>query len=170
MKKTKLIATYGILIAVAFTLSFLESLVPINFGVPGIKLGFANIVVMFAIYTMRKGDALAISLVRIVINSFVFTGAFSLTYGIAGGLMSLGVMLIAKRNKRISVIGVSVIGAVTHNLAQIIVAGIVMHTYRIVYYYPALLVSGAVTGVIVGILSGIIIARINKINTNNNIN
>lgn len=164
MKKTKLVATYGLLIAIAFTLSFLESLVPINIGVPGVKLGFSNIVVMYALYSMKRVDAFAVSMIRILITGLVFSGAFSLSYSFAGGILSLVIMMLLYRLNKMSVIGVSVVGAVMHNLGQIIVAGVVMHTSRIIYYFPVLLISGVVTGVIVGILSGIIITRLNKIN------
>ncbi|MBQ8077758.1 MAG: Gx transporter family protein [Eubacterium sp.] len=147
----------------AFTLSFLESLVPVNIGIPGVKLGLANSVVLMAMYLLGKKEAFAISMIRILLAGLLFSGAFSLIYSFAGGILSYFVMLAAMQSKKLSALGVSVLGASVHNVGQIVVAGVVMQTSRIVYYLPVLLISGAVTGVIVGILSGIVIARLNNI-------
>ena len=163
MSKSKKVATFALCVALAFTLSFLESLVPVNIGIPGVKLGLANSVVLMAMYLLGKKEAFAISMIRILLAGLLFSGAFSLIYSLAGGILSYFVMLAAMQSKKLSALGVSVLGASVHNVGQIVVAGVVMQTSRIVYYLPVLLISGAVTGVIVGILSGIVIARLNKI-------
>ena len=168
MSKSKKVATFALCVALAFTLSFLESLVPINLGIPGVKLGLANSVVLMAMYLLGKKEAFAISMIRILLSGLLFSGAFSLIYSFAGGILSYLVMLAAMQSKKLSPLGVSVLGASVHNVGQIIVAGIVMRTSRIVYYLPVLLISGAVTGVIVGILSGIVIARLNNVINKNN--
>lgn len=162
MSRSKRISVIGLCVALAFVLSYFESLIPLNVGVPGIKLGIANVVVLAALYLLPRGDALLISVVRILISGLVFSGAFSLLYSFAGGLLSFLVMVLAKKCKKISAVGVSVLGAVTHNLAQIAVAAAVMGTFRIVYYLPALLVSGAVSGVCVGVLGGIVAGRLDS--------
>ena len=162
MKKTKKIAVFALFIALAFTLSFLETLIPINIGVPGVKIGLANLVVVAALYLLDKKEAFAISMIRILISGLVFTGAFSLLYSFTGGILSFIVMLFAMKSKKISVLGVSVLGAVVHNLGQIIVAAIVMQTPRIVYYLPVLFISGMAAGIIVGIISKIIVERLIK--------
>ncbi len=159
MKKTKRIALFAMFIALAFVFSYLESLVPFNIGIQGIKLGLANIVVVTAMYILSERDAFFISVVRIVLSGLTFGGVSTLIYSLAGGILSFAVMTLAKKCKKLSVTGVSVLGAIAHNIGQIAVAGAVMGTYRIVYYLPVLLVSGAVTGVVIGILSNIVISR-----------
>lgn len=160
MKKSKRAALCGLLIALAFVFSYLESLIPINIGVPGVKIGLANLVVVTAIYTLNKRDAFFISMVRILLSGLIFSGAFSLLYSFAGGILSFFVMLLAQKNKRLSVTGVSVLGGAVHNTGQILVAAIVMQTAGLIYYLPVLLVSGAVSGALIGIVSNIIIDRL----------
>lgn len=163
MSKSKKVATLALCIALAFTLSFLESLIPINIGIPGVKLGLANSVTLALVYLVGKKEAFAVSMVRILLSGLLFSGAFSLLYGFAGGILSFVVMIIAMKSEKLSVVGVSVLGAAVHNVGQIIVAAIVMETSQIVYYLPVLLISGAVTGVLVGVVSGIVIARLNNV-------
>lgn len=165
MKYSKKVSTYGVMIALAFIFSYLDTLIPINIGIPGVKPGFANIVVLSALYLYDKKDALIISVIRIVLAGAVFSGTYAMLYSLAGGLLSYLAMIIAVRVKKLSVIGVSVIGAIFHNLGQIIVAALVTETYRIAYYFPMLIVSAVITGVLIGTLSGIIIKRIYKIRT-----
>ena len=162
MNKSKRVAYFALCTALAFTLSFLETLIPINIGVPGVKIGLANLVVVAALYLLDKKEAFAISMIRILVSGLVFTGAFSLLYSFTGGILSFFVMLLAMKSKKISILGVSILGASVHNIGQIIVAAIVMHTPRIVYYLPVLLISGALAGIIVGIISKIIVQRLLK--------
>ncbi len=164
MKKTKRVAVFALFTALAFTLSFLETLIPINVGVPGVKIGLANLVVVAALYLLDEKEAFAVSMIRILISGLLFTGAFSLLYSFAGGILSFSVMLLAKKSEKLSVLGVSVLGAAVHNIGQIIVAAIVMQTAKIVYYLPVLLISGVIAGIIVGIISKILVERLSKIN------
>ena len=166
MKKTKKIAVFALCIALAFTLSFLETLIPINIGVPGVKIGLANMVVLAALYLLDKRAAFAISMIRILISGLLFSGAFSLLYSFAGGILSFFVMLLAMKSKKLSILGVSVLGGAVHNIGQIIVAAIVLQTPRIVYYLPVLLISGALAGIVVGIVSKIVVERLTKIDFN----
>ena len=151
------------MIALAFAFSYLESLVPFNFGIPGIKLGLSNLVVLTALYTMKTSDAFIISIVRIVLSGFLFNGTFAMIYSLFGGLLSFIFMYLAKKTDKFSPIGVSALGGSIHNLGQIIVAGLVMNTYRIIYYFPILMISGLITGIINGIIASIIINRLGKI-------
>ena len=162
MNKSKKVAAFALCTALAFTLSFLETLIPINIGVPGVKIGLANLVVVAALYLLDKREAFAISMIRILVSGLMFTGAFSLLYSFTGGILSFLVMLLAMKSKKISILGVSILGASVHNIGQIIVAAIVMQTPRIVYYLPVLLISGALAGIIVGIISKIIVQRLLK--------
>ena len=161
--RAKKTAYYALCIALAFVFSYLESLIPLNIGVPGIKLGLANLVVVAALYVMGDRDAFIISMIRILLCGLTFGGVFSLVYSFAGGILSFAVMLLAKRSKRLSVLGVSVLGAAVHNVGQIVAAAAVMENAGVFYYLPVLLLSGAVTGALIGILSGTVISRIEKL-------
>lgn len=154
------------MVALAFTFSYLESLIPFNFGIPGIKLGLANLVVVIALYTMKPGEAFSIVLIRVFLAGLTFGNTLSIAYSLCGGILSFAVMLLMKKTK-LSVIGVSMLGGICHNIGQIIVAVIVMHTKQIAYYLPVLLVAGVATGLLIGIVSKLIIARIEKVKDNN---
>lgn len=157
------IAFFALFVALAFVFSYLESLIPLNFGIPGIKLGLANLVVVTAMYTVGEKQAFAVSVIRIILAGLTFGGVFSLVYSLAGGILSFCAMLLAKRCRALSVIGVSVIGGATHNIGQIAAAAVVMETYRIVYYLPVLLLAGTVTGAVIGVVSRMIINRLNQV-------
>lgn len=161
--KVKKIALYGMLVALAFTFSYFESLIPFDFGIPGVKLGLANLVVVVALYIVSPAQAFSVAIIRILLASITFGNVYSLAYSLCGGILSFAVMLLARKTK-LSVIGVSMLGGICHNIGQIAVAAIVMSTVRIVYYLPVLLVAGLVTGLLIGIVSKLIIDRLIKIN------
>lgn len=154
------------MVALAFTFSYLESLIPFNFGIPGVKLGLANLVVVIALYTMKPSEAFSIVLIRVFLAGLTFGNAYSIAYSLCGGILSFAVMLLVKKTK-LSVIGVSMLGGVCHNIGQIIVAAIVMNTKRIAYYLPVLLVAGVATGLLIGIVSKLTVERIEKVKNNN---
>lgn len=149
----KRIAKMSMLVALAIIFSYIEFLIPINLGVPGIKLGLANLVIVIALYIMNTMDVCLISILRILILGFMFGSGMSIIYSIAGAVLSLIVMCIIKRIKGFSIVGVSIAGGVCHNIGQIVVAMLVVETTGILYYMPALLVSGVITGAIIGIIS-----------------
>lgn len=161
-KKTKNVALFGMMVALAFTFSYLESLIPFNFGIPGVKLGLANLVVVVALYTMKPAEAFSIAVIRIFLAGLTFGNAYSIAYSLCGGILSFAVMLLLKRTK-LSMVGVSMMGGISHNIGQIIVAAIVMETARIAYYLPVLLVAGLVTGLLLGVVSSLIVSRVEKI-------
>lgn len=158
--KAKRIALYGLCIALALVLSYVEALVPLSFTVPGVKLGLANIAVIFALYKMSLRDACIISLLRAVLVAVLFGNAFSLAYSLAGAVLSLAVMALLRKTGVFSVTGVSVAGGVAHNVGQIIVAVFVLETGKLVYYLPVLCVSGVAAGVCIGLVSALIIKRV----------
>lgn len=158
--KVKSIARYALLIALALVLSWVESLLPLSFSVPGIKMGLPNIVVVFALYQADLRSAAVISLMRVLLVSLLFGNFFSLAYAAAGAALSLCVMGLLRATGKFGCTGVSVAGAVAHNLGQILVAVILLETKQLVWYFPALCVSGAVAGVCIGLLSGLIIKRV----------
>ena len=155
----KRIAYYGLLVALAFIFSYVESLIPLNFGIPGIKLGLANLVVIIALYMFGIREAAAISFIRIVLVGFTFSSVAAMVYSLAGGILSLLVMIIAKKSDKLSTLGVSVLGGVFHNVGQIIVAMKILETESLIYYLPVLMVSGIVAGVVIGILAAEVIKR-----------
>lgn len=157
---SKRIAMYGLIIALAMILSYIESLIPLSFAVPGMKIGLTNIVVVFALYRMKKIDAVIISIIRVIMNSTLFGNAYSFMYSIAGACLSLTAMFLLKKSGRFSAVGVSVGGGICHNLGQILVASMVFETGKLIYYFPALCVSGTVAGIFVGVAAGIITDRI----------
>lgn len=155
------LARYALLTALAMALSWLESLVPLAGAVPpGVKLGLTNLVVIFALYRMSLRDAAVISLIRVVLVAFTFGNSYSFAYSLAGATLSLAVMALLKRSRKFSLLGVSVAGGVSHNIAQVLVAMAVMETARLAWYLPVLLVSGIAAGVCVGAAGALIVKRI----------
>ena len=161
--KTKRIACLGLFIALAFVLSYVEFLLPLNIGIPGAKVGLANLVVMVALYTLGKKDAALLSFVTVVLVGLTFGNLAMLLYSLAGAILSFLAMLIAKRTKLFSITGVSVLGGVFHNVGQIIVAMLVLETGSLLYYLPFLIVIGTISGVVIGLLSGMITARVGRL-------
>jgi len=154
------VALYGLLTALAFVLSYIEAQIPVFFAVPGMKLGLTNLVILFSLYRMSSRDALLLNVVRMILVAATFGNLFSLAYSLAGGILSWLAMILLKRSKKFSMVGVSVAGGVAHNVGQILVAIFVLETGKLIYYLPVLLVSGLAAGVVVGILGGELVKRI----------
>lgn len=157
---TKDVALRGVLLALALALSWLESLLPLSFAVPGIKLGLPNVVAVFALYRLRARDAALLSLLRVLLAALLFGGWAALAYSGAGAVLSLAVMAGLKHTERFGLTAVSVAGAVAHNLGQIAVAMAILETARLAWYLPALLVSGVAAGVGVGLISAVLVGRV----------
>lgn len=164
--KTKKIAIYGLLIALAFIFSYIDSLVPIPFGVPGMKLGLANLVVIAALYGLGVKESFVLSIVRIFLVGFTFRALSMLAFSLAGGLLSWLMMVLFKKSKWFSMVGVSIIGGISHNVGQIIVAIFVVNNIMIIYYLPFLLISGVITGVLIGVLGSMVVNRLKNIMSN----
>ncbi len=163
--KSKKTAYFGLNVALAFVLSYLESFIPLNFGIPGIKLGLANLAVLTALYTLSAKEAFCISVIRIVLVGVTFGGISAMIYSLAGGILSFAVMAASKKLLCLSPVGVSVLGAASHNIGQLVAAGIIMRNLGSLYYLPVLLVSGSATGAIIGIVGGIVIKHLGKANS-----
>lgn len=151
--KVKGIAYKGLLSAFAVILGYVESLIPIAPGIPGVKPGLANFIILIALYEFGIKESFTINLIRILINGMMFGNAFSILFSLAGAFLSLIVMILVKKIKGISIIGVSIAGGVSHNAAQMVIAALVVDTYSIIYYTPVLIISGIITGMLVGILA-----------------
>ena len=162
MNRNEKLTKMAMLVALAMIFSYVESLIPINFGIPGMKLGVANLVTVAGLYFLELPEVFLVVVMRILLTGFLFGNGMSIIYSLAGGILSLLMMVVIKRINGFSVIGVSIIGGVSHNIGQIIVASIVVENLKLVYYLPALLIAGAVTGFIMGILSKKILPTIQK--------
>lgn len=145
------VAVFGVFTALALVFSYVELLIPINFGIPGAKLGLANLVIIIVLYKTDWKEALLLSVVRIVLAGFLFGNLFGILYSLAGGILSLAVMALLKRSGAFSIIGVSMAGGVSHNVGQLIMAMLVVETYAVGYYLPVLLIAGLITGTLIGI-------------------
>ena len=160
--ETRKIARMGLLTALALILSYVESLIPAFLAVPGVKMGLANIVVVFALYILGPGEAAIVSIIRVLLSSLLFGSILSLSYSAAGAIISLLSMIIMMKTKIFGVTSVSVTGGVFHNLGQILVACLVLETDVLLYYLPVLILSGTITGAVIGIASSIVIKRLQK--------
>ena len=154
------IAACGVLTALALIFSYIEFLVPLPIAIPGIKLGLANIVCLVCLYALGEKHAFLINVTRIALSALLFGSVFSALYALAGGVVSFAVMALLKRTKSFSVCGVSMAGGVFHNLAQLAVAGLLVESAQVFYYFPVLLLSGMATGIGIGILATLILRSI----------
>ena len=153
-------AYLGMFVSLALILSYVESLIPFYFGVPGVKLGLPNLVTVVTLYCIGAKEALLASLLRILLAGFLFGNPFSILYSLSGGMLSFAAMLLLKRTKKFHPISVSVMGGIFHNIGQICIAAAVVENYHIFFYLPILLLAGFLTGLVIGILSQEMIARI----------
>ena len=143
----------GFFLALALILGYVESLIPFSFGIPGIKLGLPNLIVVLLLYQGEGNakEALLVNMLRIVLSGFLFSNLYTILYALAGALLSFVAMIAGKRLNCFSMIGVSVLGGVFHNIGQIVVAMFVVETFYVGYYLPFLIVAGTVTGAVLGV-------------------
>ena len=158
--KTQKLTVMALTTAIALVLSFIESQIPAFVAVPGVKMGLANIAIVYALYRLGWKEATLISLIRVVLVSLLFGSAASFLYSLAGAVLSLLGMALLKKTGKFTEIVVSVAGGVLHNIGQIAMASIILETDALRYYLPFLLVSGILAGVVIGLISGILIRRI----------
>ena len=156
--KTKRITVMAMCIALAMILSYVESQIP-SPGIPGVKLGLANIVVVFSLYRLGWKEAAGISLLRVLLVSLLFGHVASLLYSSSGAVLSLAGMILLKRMDKLSCVSVSVLGGVLHNAGQILMAWVLMGE-NVVYYLPVLIVSGVIAGVAIGAVAALIVKRL----------
>lgn len=167
-------AELGLMLALALILSYVESLIPFSFGIPGIKLGLPNLIVLLLLYdgienqaieekmqagamagkflTKGEREALLVNGLRIVLSGFLFSNLYAILYALAGAAFSFTAMYVGRRMKCFSMVGVSVLGGVFHNIGQLLVAMAVVETFAVAYYVPFLLAAGTVTGAVLGIV------------------
>ena len=157
------VAYFGVFTALALIFSYVETLIPVNLGIPGVKLGLANLIIVVALYKMRLSEAYLLSAVRVLLAGFIFGNYFSIIYSLAGGLLSLTVMALLKKWGGFSLQGISIAGGVFHNIGQLIVAAVVVETFSVTYYFPVLLVAGLLTGLVIGIVAEMMLKRLMNI-------
>ena len=149
-RRTERIAQLGLLTALALIASYIELLIPLPVGIPGVKLGLANLIIVWSVYTLKPMEALAVNVMRILLAGFMFGNLSMILYSLAGAGLSFLCMCLAKKSGAFSIIGVSVIGGITHNIGQLAAAMLVLETASLAYYGPVLLLSGLATGFLIG--------------------
>ena len=159
--KTRTIAIYGMLIALALLLSYVEAQLPAFFAVPGVKLGLTNIVVVCALYMLGKGAAIGVNLLRVLLVGLMFGNGMSLAYSAAGALLSGLTMIVLQ--KKFHTVTVSVAGGLMHNIGQILVAMLVLETTRIAWYLAVLWFSGIASGAVIGLIGYELIRRLGPV-------
>ena len=150
----------GLLTALGLIIGYIEFLIPIPLGIPGVKPGFANIVIVWALYSLGPWEALMINGMRIFLSGFLFGNFSMILYSLAGAAVSFLCMCLAKKSGLFSMTGVSMIGGVMHNMGQLLVSMAVLETVSLVYYGPVLLAAGVITGLLIGIVTGEVKKRI----------
>ena len=148
------------IIAFAMILSFLESRIPAFVAIPGVKVGLANIAVIFTLYKLGVKEAITVSIIRVLMIAMLFGSAVSLIYSVCGAILSLASMILLKKLTPLTEVAISVTGGEMHNVGQIAAESFMLSTNVVVYYLPFLLVSGTIAGIVVGIASAILIKRV----------
>lgn len=149
----KRVAYCAMLSALAMVFGYVEALIPFSFGVPGMKLGIANLVIVVSLHLLPTYQVFFIQLIRIVLISFLFGNMSMMMYSLAGGILSFLVMRFVKKTGIFSIIGVSICGGVSHNVGQLIMAVLAVQTIKLIYYFPMLLIGGLITGCLIGMLA-----------------
>ena len=157
------VAYFGLFTALALIFSYVEMLIPFHIGIPGVKLGLANLIIVIGLYKIDITQVYLLAVTRVVLAGFMFGNMFSILYILAGGILSVTVMYLLKKTKKFSLIGVSIAGGVFHNIGQLIVAMFTVSSLNIAYYAPVLIVAGLLTGLLIGIASGEMLKRLKSI-------
>lgn len=148
----KRVARAGILVALAFIFSYVELMIPFSIGIPGVKLGLANLVVLSCLFLLPEPEVLAILIARIFLAGFLFGNLASIVYALAGGILSFLIMIFFKKIDHLSMVGISILGGVFHNIGQLIVAVLVVSNPNLFLYLPVLLIAGALSGALIGMV------------------
>lgn len=156
----KKITYLGFCLALALVCSYVEAIIPIPMGIPGVKLGLANVVIVGVLYLSDWKDAGLVSFARVLLAGFFFGSLYSILYSLAGALLSLTVMVFVKKTDQLHLISVSAAGGIAHNVGQFLVAAVVVENYRILYYLPVLFLVGMATGILIGIVATEVLKRI----------
>ena len=162
MKSIRQISEFSNYTALAFIFGYIESLIPLPLPFPGMKLGLANLIIMIVLYRNGLKYAFGIAMLRNILNAFTFGSLFSFFYSLAGSLLSLFAMGLLRRWKHspFSVVSVSALGGILHNIGQLLIAAFLVGFSSILWYVPILYFCGLVTGILIGILSAQCLMRL----------
>ena len=158
--KTRRLALMGLLTSLGLIAGYIEFLIPIPLGIPGVKPGLANIVIVWALYTLTPVEALCVNMMRIFLSGFLFGNLSMILYSLSGAVVSFLMMLLAKKSGAFSIYGVSMIGGVMHNVGQLFMAMLVLESVNLIYYGPVLLAAGVMTGLLIGVVSAEVKKRV----------
>lgn len=156
----KKISYVSLLIALALIFSYIEAIIPIDFGIPGVKIGLANIISIIALYLLGAYYAIFIVVLRVLLSGFLFGNMFSILYSLAGGILSVIIMSLLKRTNLFSIVGISMSGGVAHNMGQLVIAAIVIKQLKLYFYCPVLIISGIIMGILIGVVSNAVLKRV----------
>ncbi len=160
MNKT---AYMGLLTAMALILSYVETLISFQPGIPGVKIGLANLAVLVCLYLFGWKEALLLTVVKAVVSGFLFGNLFMIIYSLAGAVVSAFTMILLKKSGWFHIPVVSAAGGVMHNMGQLAVAFFVVETYSVLYYLPVLVFAGLFTGIVVGIAASLVLPYVQNI-------
>ncbi|WMJ79936.1 Gx transporter family protein [Clostridium sp. MB40-C1] len=168
MKKTQKLTFIALFVAQGLVLYMVERMIPVPFITPGAKLGLTNIVTLLALYMFDFKDVFLIIVLRVILSTLLGGTLSSFLYSIAGGMLSFIAMYVMKKigKDQISIIGISIVGSVFHNIGQIIVAALVIENVMIVAYLPVLLIAALGTGFFVGLTSKYLFPFMKRITQN----
>lgn len=163
---TRKLVLISVLVAQGMVLGYIEKMLPIPFIVPGAKLGLANIITLTAIYFLSFKESSAVVLLRVLLTAATFGSLSSFLYSLAGGVLSLVAMagVIKVFRDELSLISVSIIGSISHNMGQLFVAAIIIHNVLIFTYLPFLLIIAVPTGIFVGLVAKALIQYLKRTN------
>lgn len=165
MKRTKyqIMVYIAMLAAQAVVISIIEGIIPspLNFA-PGAKIGLANLITVIAIFTLPIKYSIQVIFIRIILTALIGGNASTFIYSLAGGFLSYFAMLVVKQlgPERVSIIGISVLGGVMHNIGQISVAALFAKSFSVMNYLPILSISGILAGFAVGFAGNFLLGRI----------
>lgn len=151
------VALCGLLVALMLVLGYVESLIPIPIGVPGVKLGLSNGVLLFALYMLNIPTAFLLMVVKVLLSGLLFGGVSAMMFAFAGGLLSMVLMAPLSRVKNVSIITVSIVGAVMHNIGQVLMAMLILQTSALLYYMVILMLVGIAAGALTGVTANAVI-------------
>lgn len=163
-KKVQQVALSGLLTSLMLVFGFIERQFPLPVPVPGIKLGLANSVLLYALYMLGIRQTIVLMLLKSLMSWLIYMNLSAMLYSFAGGVLSVAAMILVSRMKGVSLIGVSALGAVFFNVGQILVAVLMLNTPQLlVTYLPILMISGVVTGVLTGIVAQMVMKHLKTI-------
>lgn len=162
-EKTRRIALSGLLVALMLVLGYVESLLPVAAGIPGIKLGLSNGVLIFAVYMLGIPTAFVLMVLKVVLSGLMFGGVSAMMYAFAGGLVSMIFMALLSRVRGVHVVVVSMVGGLMHNVGQVGLAMLMLKTPKLMYYMAILMAVGLACGALTGVCASSVMKHLKKL-------